>query len=224
MKNNVKWIIIAITLVVLIGGATIIYNNLTEDFGGDSLLQNTTEANSNSNENSQTDEKIKAPDFTVLDYDGNEVKLSDYKGKPVVLNFWATWCFYCKEEMPDFNTAYEKYPDVEFLMLNATDGYQETIEDARSHITEKGYTFPEPAVKTKPVPNVQEVVKVDLVDYDIPKESIVEQNTSILSNKNSTSIAVEIITANSTVRLYNGADTEVINNALRCIGGMSHAW
>ena len=141
MKNNVKWIIIAISLVVLIGGATILYNNLTEDFGGDSLLQNTTEANSNSNENSQTDEKIKAPDFTVLDYDGNEVKLSDYKGKPVVLNFWATWCFYCKEEMPDFNTAFEKYPDVEFLMINATDGYQETMEKAKKYYEDEGFDF-----------------------------------------------------------------------------------
>jgi peroxiredoxin len=141
MKNSVKWIIIAISLVVLIGGATILYNNLTEDFGGDSLLQNTTEANSNSNENSQTDEKIKAPDFTVLDYDGNEVKLSDYKGKPVVLNFWATWCFYCKEEMPDFNSAYAKYPDVEFLMINATDGYQETMETAKKYYEDEGFDF-----------------------------------------------------------------------------------
>ncbi len=141
MKNSVKWIIIAISLVVLIGGATILYNNLTEDFGGDSLLQNTTEANSNSNENSQSDEKIKAPDFTVLDYDGNEVKLSDYKGKPVVLNFWATWCFYCKEEMPDFNSAYAKYPDVEFLMINATDGYQETMETAKKYYEDEGFDF-----------------------------------------------------------------------------------
>lgn len=93
-----------------------------------------------------------------------------------------------------------------------------------SKLKKKGYTFPEPAAKTRPVPNVQEVVKVDLVDYDISKESIVEQNTSTLSNKNSTSVAVEIITANSTVRLYNGADADVINNALRCIGGMIHAW
>ena len=122
MKNNIKWIIIAITFVVLIGGATILYNNLSEDFGGDALLTNTTEVVSNSNESEPNREKMKAPDFTVLDYDGNEVKLSDYKGKPVVLNFWATWCFYCKEEMPDFNLAYEKYPDVEFY---TSDGGQD---------------------------------------------------------------------------------------------------
>ena len=141
MKNNIKWIIIAVSLVILIGGATILYNSLSEDFGSDSLIQNTTEATNNTEDNSQNSEKIKAPDFTVLDYDGNEVKLSDYKGKPIVLNFWATWCFYCKEEMPDFNKAYEKYPDVEFLMINATDGYQETMETAKKYYEDEGFDF-----------------------------------------------------------------------------------
>ena len=144
MKNNIKWIIIAVAFVVLIGGATVLYNNLSKDFGGDKLLTNTTEAQNTENaqqDNSDESEKIKAPDFTVLDYDGNEVELSDYKGKPVVLNFWATWCYYCKEEMPDFDTAYEKYPDVEFLMVNATDGYQETIEIAKEYYENEGYDF-----------------------------------------------------------------------------------
>ena len=141
MTNNIKWIIIAIAFVVLIGGATILYNNLSKDFSGDTLLTNTTETVSNSNESEPNREKMKAPDFTVLDYDGNEVKLSDYKGKSVVLNFWATWCFYCKEEMPDFNLAYEKYPDVEFLMVNATDGYQETVEKAKQYYEDEGFDF-----------------------------------------------------------------------------------
>ena len=123
-----------------------LYNNLSKDYKGNNLIENTTKANinnssSNSQDNATNNEKITAPDFTVLDYNGNEVKLSDFKGKPVVLNFWATWCFYCKEEMPDFNTAYEKYPDVEFLMLNATDGYQETIESAKEYYEAEGFNF-----------------------------------------------------------------------------------
>lgn len=82
-----------------------------------------------------------APDFTVLDENGNEVRLSDYRGKPVVLNFWATWCYYCKVEMPDFNQAYQKYPDVQFLMVNATDGVQDTVEGVKAFIEDNGYEF-----------------------------------------------------------------------------------
>jgi len=44
-----------------------------------------------------------APDFTLKDLNGKSVKLSDYRGKIVILNFWAVWCKYCKEEMPDLN-------------------------------------------------------------------------------------------------------------------------
>ena len=145
MKNNIKWIIIAVAFVVFIGGATILYNNLSKDFGGDKLLTNTSEAQNTENaqqDNSNESEKIKAPDFTVLDYEGNEVKLSDFEGKPVVLNFWATWCYYCKEEMPDFNKAYKENPDVQFLMVNATDGVRETVEIAKQYITEQGFEFP----------------------------------------------------------------------------------
>lgn len=84
-----------------------------------------------------------APDFTVYDSSGNKVKLSDYLGKPVILNFWASWCGPCKSEMPGFDNLYKKYGDsVQFLMVNLTDGTQETKEDADSFIQGEGYSFP----------------------------------------------------------------------------------
>ena len=82
-----------------------------------------------------------APNFTVLDYNGNQVQLSDYIGKPIVLNFWATWCGYCKLEMPDFERARQENPDVLFLMVNATDGEYETVDSAKAFIESNGYGF-----------------------------------------------------------------------------------
>ena len=79
----------------------------------------------------------------MTDVNGNKVKLSDMKGKPVVINFWATWCYYCKQEMPDFNQVYQEYgDDVVFMMVNMTDGYQETVDMAKAYIAEKGFVFP----------------------------------------------------------------------------------
>ncbi len=83
----------------------------------------------------------KAIDFTVYDEKGNPVKLSDYFGKPIVLNFWASWCGPCKHEMPAFNQKHiEQGSEVQFLMVNLT-GY-DTLPDAKAVIEENGYVFP----------------------------------------------------------------------------------
>lgn len=90
-----------------------------------------------------TDDKKQADDFTVYDTDGKEVTLSSLRGKPVVVNFWATWCPPCRAEMPHFEELYQKYGnEVEFMMVDMTDGMQETEENADTFIREEGYTFP----------------------------------------------------------------------------------
>jgi len=76
-------------------------------------------------------EKIMAPDFTLKDLDGNAVMLSDYKGKIVILNFWAVWCGYCVEEMPDFNTLDKELKesgDAVILAVNVEEP-QKTVQD-----------------------------------------------------------------------------------------------
>ena len=83
-----------------------------------------------------------APDFTAYTPEGVPVKLSDFKGKPVVLNFWASWCGPCKSEMPVFQAAYDaRGEEIQFLMVNLTGG-AETIETAAAFLVEAGYTFP----------------------------------------------------------------------------------
>ncbi len=84
-----------------------------------------------------------APDFAVMDKDGNLVKLSDFLGKPIVLNFWATWCPPCKAELPDFDEAATAYgEDVVFLMVNLTDGSRDTVTSVKEFVSTNGYTFP----------------------------------------------------------------------------------
>ena len=84
-----------------------------------------------------------APDFTIYDAAGTPVKLSDFRGKPVVLNFWASWCGPCKSEMPEFQAEFEACGDeVQFLIVNLTDGSRETVKTASDYIAQQGYTFP----------------------------------------------------------------------------------
>lgn len=149
MKNKKTIIILSGLLVLLLGGASVLYNKLSDKVESPQLAdqkpQTTQTASDSSSDNSseQSAEKIVAPDFTVYDIEGNPVHLSDFKGKPVVLNFWASWCGPCKMEMPDFNEKYlELGEDINFIMVNSTDGSRETVEIASEFIKSTGYSFP----------------------------------------------------------------------------------
>ena len=139
MDKKKTLLIIALVLVLLIVGASVLYNRLGAEFAPDRLAVAETQPTEPAGTESA---RVQVPDFTAYDVDGNPVKLSDYFGKPIVLNFWASWCGPCKMEMPDFEEKYKELcEDVQFLMVNLTDG-RETVEIASSFIAQQGYTFP----------------------------------------------------------------------------------
>ncbi|BDH60861.1 thiol:disulfide interchange protein tlpA [Lysinibacillus sp. PLM2] len=87
-----------------------------------------------------------APDFTLETITGETISLSQLKGKKVLLNFWATWCPPCKEEMPDLQNYYERYAkeeNVEIVAVNLTYS-QNSIKDVQLFADSYDLTFPIP--------------------------------------------------------------------------------
>ena len=145
MERKKALLVILLVFVVTLVVATVLYRQLGQTVATDQLEVQTPPATQEAEETeAQTEpEKMKAPDFTVYDAEGNEVHLTDFVGKPIVLNFWASWCGPCKMEMPDFNEKYlELGEEVQFLMINMTDGSRETVAIASEFIKESGYSFP----------------------------------------------------------------------------------
>jgi thiol-disulfide isomerase/thioredoxin len=142
MKNKNIVVILSLVFILLMAGAYVLYQNLSGTVDGNQLIV-ATQPSSTTAPTDTTEPLLLAPDFVVYDENGNEVHLYDYIGKPIVLNFWASWCGPCKMEMPDFNERYLQLGDeIHFLMINMTDGARETISIASAFIAEQGYQFP----------------------------------------------------------------------------------
>ena len=83
--------------------------------------------------------------FTLKDLSGKSVSLDQYKGKVVVLNFWATWCPPCRQEMPEFNELskeFAKSGQAVLLAVNMTDGQRDTPAKVAAFVKDNKYTMP----------------------------------------------------------------------------------
>ena len=146
MNNKKIFLVIMVLFAVLIGGAYALYSSLSQDVSPQQMLVHDTPQTAGEAESPQAaqeqSEETHAPDFTVYDRSGNEVSFSQFSGKPTVLNFWASWCGPCQNEMPAFQAKYaELGSSVNFVMVNMTDGVRETVEEASAFVEKNGYEF-----------------------------------------------------------------------------------
>ena len=148
--NKKTLLILCLVLALVLIGAGALYNSLagSVQLGGLATTPPETQApteipgeeSTEPAETHPTDPPASiAPDFTMLDMDGNEVTLASFFGKPIVLNFWASWCGPCKMEMPEIQKFYDKYgQEIHFLLVSVDD----SLDAAKTFISDSGYTFP----------------------------------------------------------------------------------
>lgn len=162
-QNIVKYTVKIGGIILILVGLFMVYMGVTNNTVGDTTTQeveNVEFVDSNvSEESDETDNVDDAElqdivDFTLVDQNGVEHTLSEYKGKIVFLNFWATWCGPCRSEMPDIQELYEEYGentgDVVFLGVanpknaeNIISQNQEgTVSEITEFLSENGYTYP----------------------------------------------------------------------------------
>jgi thiol-disulfide isomerase/thioredoxin len=154
--NKKLVLILGLVFALVLIGAGVLYNSLagSVQMGGLATTPQETQAPTESQAPAETEGENPgqttetqptepaanmAPDFTMLDMEGGEVNLASFFGKPIILNFWASWCGPCKSEMPEIQKFYEEYgEEIHFLLVSV----DESLDTAKAFIAENGYTFP----------------------------------------------------------------------------------
>jgi thiol-disulfide isomerase/thioredoxin len=146
MTEKWKAVVMGVLLVAAVAASGFLYSRFTAGRRSVPLASSASPESaavppgSETPQSSQTLEK--APDFTVYTADGKKVSLSDFAGRPVVLNFWASWCYYCKQEMPEFAEVYQKEKDnVQFLFIDWVGG-RETQDSAEAFLKKQNLNIP----------------------------------------------------------------------------------
>jgi thiol-disulfide isomerase/thioredoxin len=143
MKKSIIIWAVAIILVAVAIYTTYQYNNnpvpVPPPTAG-SQTDNPVNTSEQGNPEEEVIDSMDALDFTLEDMNGNKVSLSDYKGKTIFLNFWASWCGPCKYEMPFIEQLYKDTKDSDLVIV--TVNLQETKSTVSKFMTENKYSFP----------------------------------------------------------------------------------
>lgn len=103
MKFNIKWVLLFLLAVVILGKYT--YDQLAQPFSKGEM----------------------APDFSLTDIDGNTFRLSNLKGQPMLVHFWATWCPQCIQELPKLDDLSKKHPEIKVITVNEDEGGTDVV-------------------------------------------------------------------------------------------------
>lgn len=136
-KNLIIWSIALILVIVAVYTAMNYDRRNTAQKEPDKTIQDSSDTGTADNTTQPSGEE--AADFTLTDLEGNKVSLKDFRGKKVYLNFWATWCPPCRQEMPDLEKIHRKYKDKDLVVLAVNIGENKaTVED---YIKSSNLTF-----------------------------------------------------------------------------------
>ena len=135
----------------------------------------------------------KAPDFSLYTLDGTKIKLSDYKGKTVILDFWATWCPPCRKGIPDLVSIQDKFKD-DLVIIGISLDQPATQKDLPPFIENYGINYPVVLGTMEVVTaygNIQAIPTSFIIDKDgyivnkhvglIPKSQLVDEVSSLIS-------------------------------------------
>ncbi|WP_003539936.1 TlpA disulfide reductase family protein [Desulfotomaculum nigrificans] len=141
-KNKIMAVVLLLALVL--GGAYYLKTGNAAKQENQVANQDTKETKTETVETTEaTPAPVMAPDFTLEDINGKQVRLSDLRGKKVLINFWTTWCKYCRVEMPELQKFYEQTKDKnwQILAVNITRS-ERSISDVKDYLKTNNFTFP----------------------------------------------------------------------------------
>ena len=151
-KNGIAALALMLALVALLAGAGVLYNRLTRETPAPQAdtapavtlaPQNETTAPAQAEVAGPQPKADLAPVFTAYTEEGEAVRLIDLRGKPAVVNFFASWCGPCRSEMPHFDEAYRTYgEEISFLMVDLCAYGNDTVADAKALVESGGWSFP----------------------------------------------------------------------------------
>jgi len=157
MKKIVGLVLLAVLVAIVIGN--MVKNNIDQEKAMDNEQLGVDMTGVAAKEGLNKGDQ--APDFELTTLDGQAVKLSDYQGKKVVLNFWASWCNPCRAEMPHMQNYYEDFAqeeNVEIVAVNLTDG--DTVSKVEDFVADFGLTFPIPMDEDGNVGTMYEIITI----------------------------------------------------------------